>query len=327
MSYLRKKFKSYFSENSLYIFWYTVTRLPRRLYNNFFQKYHLLKAAALSYATVLCLVPLLALSFSVANIALDHLGPDQTNELLDNLIVNTVPQLRLLEHENQVELNQNFEAQFDAMPRIEDIRERVKEVIESVGSGQMGLIGLGFLLFLSVSLVLTMEHIFNDIWGGTSSRSLLSRAALYLVIIVIGLIFLSLAVTLSGQWQHTIVGRQLQQIPYLNPLIGTMTPFVLFWFILTFIYLILPNTKVKFWAAIIGGVVGGSLLQLNSMLSSLYIVNLIMISRIYGSLGILPIFLVGLYASWLIVLLGAELAHSLEEVAEKGQMLFGTPEA
>lgn len=276
----------------------------------------------MSYATVLCLVPLLALSFSVANIALDRLGPDQTNELLDNLIVNTVPQLRLLEHENQIELNRDFEAQLDAMPRIADIRERVKEVIESVGSGQMGLIGLGFLLFLSVSLVLTMEHIFNDIWGGASPRSFLSRAALYLVIIVIGLIFLSLAITLSGQWQHTVIGQQLQQIPYLNPLIGTMTPFVLFWFILSFIYMILPNTKVKPWAAVIGGVVAGSLLQLNSMLSSLYIVNLIMISRIYGSLGILPIFLVGLYASWLIVLFGAVLAHSLEKVEARARELF-----
>lgn len=296
---------------------YVLIHLPREFKNGFVEKRLILKAGALSYTTVLCVLPLLAITFSVANIALTRLGPDQTNKLVDNFMSRMVPQVKLLREDNQSRLQNKVDEELEILPSKSEIRNHFKNFIKSVGSGQVGLIGTFFLLFLAVSLVLTMEHTFNDIWGVTVSRGILARISMYFSVIIFGLIFLSTAITLTGRWQSTVVARSLQKIPYLTRLFNFLTPFVLFWFILSFIYITLPSTRVKFIPAIAGGILAGTLLQMNNLLNSLYVVNLVMASKIYGGLGILPIFLFGLYVSWLIVLAGAEFSYSLEKITEE----------
>ncbi len=297
--------------NSLRHIFYT---LPREFKKGFFEKGLILKAAALSYTTVLCILPLLAITFSVANIALARLGPDQTNKLIDNFLTKSVPQVRLLKEKTHDRLESNIDKKLELLPTKEEIRERIKNFIKSVGSGQAGLIGTVFLIFLAVSMVITMEHTFNDIWAVAKGRSMLVRFTVYFTVIILGLIFLSTAITLTGRWQSTFLAQSLKKIPYLTRLFNFLTPFVLFWVILSFVYVALPNTRVKVLPAIAGGILAGTLLQLNNLLNSIYIVNLVMASKIYGGLGILPVFLFGLYVSWLIVLAGGEFAYSLEKI-------------
>ena len=79
-------------------------------------------------------------------------------------------------------------------------------------------------------------------------------------------------------------------------------------------YGLMPNTRVRFHAAVIGGLVGGTLWQLNSQLSTMYLSRVVTYSKIYGGMGIVPVFLLGLYFSWLIVLLGAQVSFAAQNV-------------
>lgn len=94
--------------------------------------------------------------------------------------------------------------------------------------------------------------------------------------------------------------------------VGPLLSFVVLSVFLTLFYRLMPATKVKWEAAAVGGVVGGGLLQLNNLLNVIYLSRVIQYSKIYGSLGAVPIFLLGLYFSWMIVLLGAQVAYAYQ---------------
>src|SRR5262245_17430965 len=79
-------------------------------------------------------------------------------------------------------------------------------------------------------------------------------------------------------------------------------------------YALMPNTQVRPVAALAGGVVGGTLWQLNNLLSTLYISRVVTYSKIYGALGIIPVFLLGLYFSWLIILFGAQVSFAVQNI-------------
>jgi membrane protein len=93
---------------------------------------------------------------------------------------------------------------------------------------------------------------------------------------------------------------------------GLLLPFVVLTLFLTLFYRLMPATKVRWGAAAVGGAVGGGLLQLNNMFSVIYLSRVVSYSKIYGSLGAVPIFLLGLYFSWLIILLGAQVAYAYQ---------------
>ena len=89
-------------------------------------------------------------------------------------------------------------------------------------------------------------------------------------------------------------------------------PLVLLWLLFALIYQLVPNTKIHFGAALIGGIVGGSLWHLNNLFGFLYASRVVSYSKIYGSLGLVPVFMAGLYFSWLILLFGAQIAYAFQ---------------
>jgi membrane protein len=91
-----------------------------------------------------------------------------------------------------------------------------------------------------------------------------------------------------------------------------LAPCVILWVGFSLMYALMPNTRVRFYAAVIGGFVGGTLWQLNSLLSAMYLSRVVTYSKIYGGLGVLPVFLLGVYFSWLIVLLGAQVSFAAQ---------------
>ncbi|HEV8542320.1 MAG TPA: YhjD/YihY/BrkB family envelope integrity protein, partial [Verrucomicrobiae bacterium] len=89
-------------------------------------------------------------------------------------------------------------------------------------------------------------------------------------------------------------------------------PFIVLTIFLAVFYRLMPNTKVRWDAALIGGLFAGGLVQLNNLFNVVYFSKVVTYSKIYGSLGALPIFLVGLYFSWLIILLGAQVSYAFQ---------------
>jgi membrane protein len=90
--------------------------------------------------------------------------------------------------------------------------------------------------------------------------------------------------------------------------------FIVIWILFTVVYKIIPNTRVRFVPALIGGIVGGTLWQINNMMSFIFVSNAIRAHYIYGSLGMIPIFLIALFAGWLIVLFGAHISFAVQNL-------------
>jgi uncharacterized BrkB/YihY/UPF0761 family membrane protein/DNA-binding IscR family transcriptional regulator len=99
---------------------------------------------------------------------------------------------------------------------------------------------------------------------------------------------------------------------YIGEFLFTILPFVVLILAFALMYQLIPNTRVQPVASLVGGIVGGTLWQMNSKLSFLYVSKALSYSQIYGSLSIIPLFLVGIYLSWLILLFGAQVAYAYQ---------------
>jgi membrane protein len=122
--------------------------------------------------------------------------------------------------------------------------------------------------------------------------------------------FLVGALTLTTGPHLTGTRAWLDQVPFLGSIVFFIGPFVILSLGFAAFYALMPNTKVHFRAALVGGVIGGCLWQLNNLFNVIYVSRVVTYTNIYGSLGVIPLFLVGMYFSWLIMLLGAQVAYA-----------------
>lgn len=299
----------------------TFSELARRWWDGFLNKQLLVKAAALSYTSVLCLIPLIAVTFTVSSMVMTEMGSEKTDRLIEFMLVQMVPQVELLDEQSG-----RITAGRGHLPTKQEIRDQIKSFVQSLGSGQVGVMGFGSLFFLAASLLWMVEYSFDDIWDVSRGRSMIGRAGLYLLVMVLGLTTLVGAVYLTGRWQATRVLRALEYVPYSTYMFQFLTPFFMFWGATSFLYMVMPNVPVKPGAALVGGLFGGILLQLNNLLNILYVFTVSTAQRFYGALGIIPIFLLGLYVAWLIVLSGAQLTFVLEGMEESRPETSPEPE-
>jgi len=161
-----------------------------------------------------------------------------------------------------------------------------------------------------VSLLHNMERSFNDIWGVTRPRPLLQRVLIYWGVLTLG------PITLGSSLRATAAMRSLaESLAYVPHSVLAFVPLGTTIFILVFLYLAAPNARVRFRAALGGGLVAGMAWELAKYGYTLYAAKSIRYNAIYGSLGAIPLFLLWVYVSWLIVLFGARLAYALQHAA------------
>jgi membrane protein len=166
------------------------------------------------------------------------------------------------------------------------------------------------LIYVAIQMLASIESTFNDIWGVTRGRNWLWRIVLYWTTITLGPLLIVGALGLAGGSHLQTTRNLIAQTPLVGDLVFEFLPFVVLWLTFTLIYLLVPNTKVQFGAAFIGGIVGGSLWHLNNVFGFLYVSRVVSNSQIYGKLGLVPVFMVGLYFSWVILLFGAQVAYA-----------------
>jgi membrane protein len=135
---------------------------------------------------------------------------------------------------------------------------------------------------------------------------------LYWTTITLGPLLLIAALGLAGGPHLQAAKNLVHHMPFISSFIFDLLPLAVLWLAFTLVYLLVPNTKVQFGAALAGGIVGGSLWQLNTIFGFLYVSRVVTNSKIYGSLGLIPVFMVGLYFSWLILLFGAQVAYAFQ---------------
>ncbi|MCB2191233.1 MAG: YihY/virulence factor BrkB family protein [Deltaproteobacteria bacterium] len=249
------------------------------------------QANALTFITLLGLVPALAISFSLAK----GLG---FADSLEGLIINeyTASQAQVL-----------------------------KYIISYVQNTKVGTLGMVGLVMLVVTLVLTLssvEETFNRIWEAPHGRSWPRKFTDYLSVLVIcPLLVLAATGVWAGISSHSVV-QWVLDTPWLGPVAAQsfkLAPLVILVAAFMFLYLFLPNTKVPFVSAFLAGVVTALLWW---TVQSIYIKFQVGVSRynaIYGGFASLPLFMVWLQVSWQVLLFGAELAHAHNLVSK------GTP--
>jgi membrane protein len=244
----------------------------------------LLRASALTYTTMLALVPMLAFMFAF----LQGLG---VQNLLEPLLVERLP----MGSEETVHLILNF--------------------VKNIEVGTLGAIGLGSLLLTTLLQIGTVEQALNAIWGVTEGRTLPRKLTDYMSVLIIVpmALFLTMASTAALRNQALVAFLMRQHIIG-DALVGvfSLLRYAMVWFALTFVYAYMPNTRVKLMPALIGGVVGGSLWQGAQWGYIEFQIGMAKYNAIYGALSQLPVLMFWLYVSWAIVLLGAELAFALQ---------------
>ena len=242
-----------------------------------------LRAMSLVYTTLLSLVPLLAISFSVLK------GLGVQNQLEPALL--------------------NFLAPFGDKGL--DIGQRIIEFVNNVNVKALGSVGLALLLYTIVSLMHKIEWAFNFVWRVGSQRTFSRRFSDYLSVIMIGplLVFSSLGLTTA--LFTTEFFEQISSLPvvgFLITLAATLVPYVLVIAAFTFIYIFMPNTRVNFSAGLVGAAVAGLLWHLAVLTFTAFIAESPNYAAIYSAFAALVVFMIWLYVGWLILLTGASIA-------------------
>ena len=272
----KTKFSTYNIIKTLYL---CVNRFTRdRLVN---------KASALTYSTLLAIVPILAILFAIAR------GFGFSN---------------LMETQFRSGFGGNIET-------TETILSFVDSYLSQTKGGVFIGIGLVMLLWTVINLVSNIEITFNRIWEVKKARSMYRKITDYFSMFLLMPILIVVSGGLSI-FMSTML-KQMTDFDILGPVLKffiRLIPFVLTWFMFTGLYIFMPNTKVKFKHAFISGVLAGTAYQ---AFQFLYISSQLWVSRynaIYGSFAALPMFLLWLQISWTICLFGAQLTYAGQNI-------------
>jgi membrane protein len=188
----------------------------------------------------------------------------------------------------------------------------IHDFIQNTQSGTLGVTGMIMLVFVAIMMLSRVEETFNDIWGVARGRSWLWRIVLYWATITLGPLLLIAALGLAGNAHFQAAKSLVSDSNRVGNFLMEMLPVVVLWFTFALVYQLVPNTKVRFSAALAGGVVAGSLWHLNNVFGFLYVSRVVTNSKIYGSIGLVPVFMLGLYFSWVILLFGAQVAYAFQ---------------
>jgi len=313
------------------------------VWRSFVRNRCLVRASALSYTTLLALIPLLAVAISVTSSFLKTEGEEQIYRFIDRLVSNVMPPAGVSTNGPAASLFLNPDLSVMLPPtnsetavanlsagspdgtnaptgasdtRVigaqKEAARRIHDFVQNTRSGTLGTTGVVLLILAAISLLSRIEETFNDIWGVTRGRNWLRQIELYCTTIMAGPLLLVAAVGQLGGARFQNVKHFVEQMPFLGGLVFHCLPLVVLWLVFALFYLLVPNTKVRFNAALVGGVVGGSLWHLNNVFGSLYVSRVVTNSKIYGSLGLVPVFMIGLYFSWVILLFGAQVAYAFQ---------------
>lgn len=267
-------------------FWLKVLRVLIIVIRNFNRDNCMLRASALTYASLLSIVPLLAFAFAI----LKGLGVQNQIEpiLIENLAVGS-----------------------------EAVVTRIIEYINNTNVAKLGTVGLGMLLLTILALLSNIEESFNTICHVGETRTLMRRFADYFSVLAFGPLLIVVAVSMTATIQSLDFVQTLQAKEYLGDLISfafKTLPYVAMWIAFTFLYVFMPNMRVNLPAAIIGGVIGGTLWQLGQIGYVLFQVGVARYNAIYGTMAALPIFMVWIYFSWMVVLFGLEITSAIQNL-------------
>jgi len=251
-----------------------------------------LRASALTFYSLLSIIPVAAIAFAIAK----GFGLDQNLEALVVKELQTQPEV------------------------LNWLLNQTRTALQETKGGYIAGVGVIILFWSVMSLLDQIESSFNHIWQVASSRPWYRKFTDYLAIMLIAPVILilssSITVFVSTELSDFIASASI--LDFFKPVISFLVrfiPYLLAWIALTALYIVIPNTNVKFGPALVSGIIAGTFLQI---LQWLYIdlqFGISKLSSIYGSFAAIPLFILWLQSSWIIVLLGAELSFANQNLS------------
>lgn len=267
-------------------------RIAHLVIRDFLQGMITLRAMGLVYTTILALVPLLAVSFSVLKGFGVH---NQVEPLLMNLF--------LPMGDKGIEL-----------------AEVIIKFVDNTKAGVLGSLGLLLLMYTVVSLLQKIEQAFNAIWHVSQNRSLGQRFSNYIAVVLVGPVLLFSALGISASVSNIGLiqdAMQIESVSVLVKLLGSLLPTLLIIGAFTFVYIFVPNTRVKLSSAIIGAIVAGLLWEASSWVFTAFVAGSTKYTAIYSAFASAIIFFIWLYINWVILLIGANVAFYYQNPARR----------
>jgi membrane protein len=246
-----------------------------------------LRAMSLVYTTLLSMVPLLALAFSVLKAFGAH-------NQLEPLLLSVLEPLG---------------------PQGVEVAENIIGFVDNMRVGVLGFIGLIFLLYTVIALVQKIESAFNYTWRISGTRGLGQRFSNYLSVILVGPVLVVSALGITASLMATTAMQQAMEVQLVGDavqLAGRMVPYGLIIGAFAFVYVFVPNTRVKLFPALVGAVVAGLLWQTTGWVFASMMAGSTRYAAIYSSFAIMIMLLIWLYLSWLILLIGANVAFFVQ---------------
>jgi len=240
-------------------------------------------AAALTYTSLLSLVPLLTVGFSILSAfpVFKSLGKD----VQDFIFTNFVPASQ--------EMIQNYLLRFAEQ------------------ASQLTTMGIIFLLVTALLLMKTIDEALNDIWEVGERREGISVFIVYWAVLSLGPLLIGISLAVTSYVVSLPLISDVAQNPTVAQLRLLIMPFLLTTVAFTLIYVVIPNRPVRLRHSFIGGLLAALLFEIAKKAFAFYVTQFATYELVYGTLAAIPIFLLWIYVSWLIILLGAEVTRSL----------------
>jgi len=306
------------------------------VYRSFVRNRCPIRASALSFTTLLSLIPMLAVAASLSSAFLKTQGEEQIKAFVVQFIEKMVPSsaspdtndVATAESPGDVPpstapvstnaftavamTNTVTSARGQIVLSKQQAAEQIYGFIHNASSGQLGVFGAIFLIWTTILTLTRVEETFNDIWGVNRGRDWAARIPNYFTTaLLVPLLCIGAWVLTNGpRLQKT--KDMLGSVPFLETLISQLIPVVMVCFTFALFYKLVPNTKVQIKAALIGGGIAGIAWHSFNMMSIHFASRAVNASKIYGSLALIPLLMVGLYIVWVIVLFGAQVAYAFQ---------------
>ena len=267
--------------------WIVAARFAYALLRDFANGDLSMRAMSLVYTTMLAIVPLLAFAFSL----LKGLGL----------------------HRDLEPVLQGFLAPLG--PRATDLSRQVIVFVDNVSGFALGSISILIFLFSALSMAEKVESSFNFVWRVDRPRSFARRFSEYLSFMLVGPLIMSVAMGFTATLSSTTAMTRLREIGVIGEMFQALswfTPYALIIGSFTFLYVFVPNTRVRLKPALIGGVFAGILWAGTGSLFTSFVVSMSRYEAIYAGFAIVLVAMIWLYLSWLILLLGAQLAFYVQ---------------
>jgi membrane protein len=260
-----------------------VLRYVFALLRDMFQGQLMLRSMSLVYTTLLSIVPLIAFSFSVLK------GFGKHKELEPLL----------------------FKALEPLGPQGAEITQQIINLVDNVKGGVLGGISLAFFIYTAVSMVQKVEESFNYVWYVAKRRSFARRFTEYMVVMLIGPVVIVVALGMIASLRSNTIIQFFVTSELFGPVFlatSKLTPYLLVTAVFTFVYMYMPNTRVRFRSALVGGVAGGTFWATVSVIFATFVVAATRTQLIYSGFAVAITTLIWLYLNWLILLIGSQLA-------------------